>query len=232
MSKHLQRDLDAVKQSLLAQGALVEEATNKAISALVDRRSELTDEVIAGDDVIDEREVVLEEDCLKILALHQPVATDLRFVITVLKVNNDLERMGDLALNIAKRAKHLAMAEPLAAADRLPVMADIVRGMLRDALDALVNQDSALARRVLARDDAVDDSHREMFAVMQDVMKADPNAIERGVNTISASRNLERIADLATNIAEDVIFLVEGEVIRHRYRTDDFPRAPHDHSTP
>jgi phosphate transport system protein len=216
MTKHLLRDLEQLKKALLSVGAVVEGAIHAATTALLDRRTSLAEEVIKGDAEIDRREVAIEEDCLKILALHQPVALDLRFLITVLKVNNDLERMGDLAVNIAERALFLARHPPLPRPEGFDRMVDCARRMVDDCLRALVEQDTAVARRVLAADDEVDAIHRRMFDAMRDLMLRDPKNIERGINILSASRNLERIADQATNIAEDVLFLVEGEIIRHR----------------
>lgn len=222
MSKHLQRDLDAVKKRLLSMGAMVENATNMAIAALVDRRPELAYEVMQGDDTIDEIEIEIEEDCLKILALHQPVATDLRFVVSVMKVNNDLERMGDLAINIAERASYLSTHDPIGVPLDFNQMADQVRSMVKESLDSVVNMDTKLARRVCRQDDAVDEVNREMFVILQDQMRREPETIERAVHLLSTSRHLERIADLATNIAEDVIFMVDGEVVRHQ--NEDYAR--------
>ena len=162
------------------------------------------------------REVAIEEECLKILALHQPVASDLRFVVGVMKVNNDLERMGDQAVNIAEHAKFIAENPPLGVPLDYHRMADVVRTMVRSSLDAQVNRDTDLARKVCLMDDEVDQLHSGMFEVLEARMKQDPDEIERAVRYLSASRDLERIADLATNIAEDVVFMVEGEVIRHR----------------
>ena len=214
--KHLQRDLERLKKDILTMGSMVEEATNKAITALLDRRPELAYEVRNGDGLIDEKELEIEEDALKTLALHQPVASDLRFVITVLKVNNDLERMGDLALNIAERAAYLCKHDPVPLPDGFGRMGEMVRRMVKQSLDSLVALDTDLARTVLEEDDIVDDCHRDVFGQLQEMMYADRETIERAIHTISASRNLERIADLATNIAEDVVFLVEGDVIRHQ----------------
>lgn len=216
MSKHLQRDVEALKKQLTDIGAMVEDATNKAILALVDRRTELAKEVIHGDSQIDQKEVQIEEECLKILALHQPVAGDLRFIIVVLKVNNDLERMGDLSVNIAERAAYLSTHEQLQVDLDFPQMAEMVRVMVRESLDSLVNQDTRLARLVLTKDDQVDDLNRGMFVALQELMRKDPGTVERAVHLLSASRHLERIADLATNIAQDVVFMVEGKLIRHR----------------
>jgi phosphate transport system protein len=215
MTKHLQRDLDELKKEILTMGALVEEATSKAITALTNRRTDLAEEVRTGDNVLDEKEVHVEESCLKVLALHQPVAIDLRFIVAVLKVNNDLERMGDLASNVAERALHLATGEPLPIPLKFEELGDRVRAMVKNSLDALVNVDPELARKVCADDDAVDELNRELFARAQDLMKERPETVRHAVSALSASRHLERIADLATNIAEDVIFMVEGEIVRH-----------------
>jgi len=215
MSKHLFRDLDNLKKELLAMGSMVELAIDKATHALVERSPDLAQEVMQGDDRIDQKENKIEEDCLKLLALHQPVAADLRMIIGVLKVNNDLERMGDLAVNIAERATYLASNEALNTGVDFPRMTEGVRSMVKGSLDALVNQDPQQARRVLEQDNEIDDLHREIFKILQDSMRQDPNNVERAVHTLSASRYLERIADLTTNIAEDVVFMVEGELIRH-----------------
>jgi phosphate transport system protein len=216
MPIHLQRDLERLAREILSVGALVEEATNHAIEALIHRRPELAERVLEGDDRIDQREVEVEVDCLKMLALHQPVAADLRYIVAVLKVNNDLERMGDLAVNVAERALYLATHEPLHISLDFSTMGELVRRMVRDCLDALVRRDVDVARRVRADDDRVDEINREMFGVCQGAMQDDPRVIKRAVHLLSASRHLERIADLATNIAEDVIFMVDGQVIRHQ----------------
>ncbi|MGE3966375.1 MAG: phosphate signaling complex protein PhoU [Planctomycetota bacterium] len=218
--KHMQRDLEQLKRHVLTMGALVEQATNWAITALVDRRVELARDVMVGDNQIDQMELMIEEECLKLLALHQPVAGDLRFVVSVMKVNNDLERMGDLAINIAERAAFLAEEPPLSVPLDFPRMAEVVRRMVRDSLDSLVRLDTDLARRVCVADDEVDEINRGMFVRIEDVMRSDPESVERAVHSLSASRHLERIADLATNIAEDVVFMVEAEVIKHRH--EDF----------
>ena len=216
MSKHLERDLERLKKQLLEAGTLVEEMANKAAYSLTERRPDLAAEVIAADNEIDEREVNIEEECLKILALHQPVASDLRFVITVMKVNNDLERMGDQAVNVAERASYLASKPPLGIPLDFNRMVEAVRAMVRASLDALVNLDVELARGIGRMDDEVDEIHSEMFNILQDRMREDPDTVARATAYLSASKDLERIADLATNIAEDVVFMVEGEVIRHR----------------
>lgn len=218
MAIHLLRDLEHLKKQILAVGALVEEATDKAIASLVDRRPALAEEVLNGDDRIDRKEVEVEEECLKLLALHQPVAADLRFLVAVLKVNNDLERMGDLAVNVAERAAFLSTHPPLQVQVGFSAMGDLVRGMVHDALEAVVRMDTDLARSVWSRDDEVDRANRRAFELLEDEMERDPASVERALHTLSASRNLERIADLATNIAEDVLFMVLGEVVRHRFK--------------
>ena len=215
MPRHLQRDLDNLSKELLTMGAMVEDATNKAVLALSQRRTDLAQEVVLGDDAINEKENRIEEECLKVLALYQPVATDLRFIVTAMKVNNDLERIGDLAVNIAERANWLAELDPIPLPESLNKLVSNVQAMVRDSLNSLVNMDSQLARNVCDVDDEVDDINRRMFTEMQDLMKKDPSMVERAISTLSVSRHLERIADLATNIAEDVIFLVEGEIVRH-----------------
>lgn len=216
MGKHLFRDLELIKREILGLGALVEHAIHHATSAFTERRPELASAVINGDNEIDDLEVRIEEECLKVLALHQPVAADLRFVITVLKVNNDLERMGDLAVNIASRARSLADHGPMNFAPQFRAMVDAVRSMVRDSLDALVNVDLAIAKRVRERDDDVDRAHSDMYDLLQSKMLSEPDSIGNCISLLSVSRHLERIADLATNIAEDVEFMVEGEIIRHR----------------
>ena len=216
MPKHFERDLEELKKDILTVGAMVENAINRAITALLDRRPELANEVVEGDNVIDEMELEVEEDCLKILALHQPVAADLRLIIAILKVNNDLERMGDLAVNIAERASYLTTHEPLAVPQNFSRMVAVVRSMVHDSLAALVALDAQLARSVLKQDDTVDEINKQMYVVMQDLMRKDPAFVERAVNMLSVSRQLERIADSATNIAEDVIFMAEGNIVRHR----------------
>ncbi len=220
MSKHFQKNLDLIKKEIMYLASMVVDATNKAIIALVDRRIELAEEVMQADDGIDRKEVQIEEECLKALALHQPLATDLRFIVSVIKANNDLERIGDLAVNIAERAAFLSRHDPLQISLDFPGMADMAHKMLRDSLDAFSNRDAALARKVLEMDDIVDDANREMYVDLQHLMVSDPDTIERAIHLLSASRHLERIADLATNIAEDVVYMVEGELIRHI--TEDF----------
>jgi phosphate transport system protein len=217
MTKHLQIDLDELSKELLTMGAMVEEATNRAITALIRRDRSLAREVIVVDDAINDYENRIEDHALKMLALHQPVAADLRYIITVLKVNNDLERIGDHAVSIAERAVVLAGLEPVPRPEDFDKLIETVQHMMRDSLTALVERDAGLARRVCNMDDEVDRVHRLMYSAMQTVMRNDINYIEPAINTISATRHLERIGDLATNIAEDIVFMVEGEILRHNY---------------
>ncbi len=217
MALHLQRDLAQLKKELLQLGAMVESAIDESLDALNNRKSSLAEELLQKEALIDEKEVEIEESCLKILALHQPVAVDLRFIVVVLKVNNDLERMGDLAEHIAERAIFLSNEEPIPFPDKFTdFMQSTIRMMVRSSLDALVNLDVDLAKEIIAMDDQIDAFNREMYADLQACMTADPSTIKRNVSLLSTSRYLERIADLATNIAEDVVFMVDGEVVRHR----------------
>jgi len=215
MSQHFLKSLEEVNKSILEVGALVEEAINNAILAFVNRRPEMARDVIAGDDEIDRREIAVEELCLRLLALYQPVAQDLRFIVSVLKVNSELERMGDLAGDIADRSLSLSNQEPLQVNMDMTTMAERVRAMVREALDALVRRDASLAKRVIAEDDEVDRLNYQHRGELINVMHADPSNVERGLLTLLASRHLERIADHAVNVAEDVVYMVEGSVIRH-----------------
>jgi phosphate transport system protein len=216
MSKHLQRDLDDLQRDLLALAASVEEAIHEAIRSLQDRDAEMARRVIEGDNQIDQEENHVEEECLKILALHQPVAVDLRRIASAMKINNELERMGDLAEDIAERALHLAELPPIPIPDKLQHMTDLTASMVRESLDAFVNLDARQARRVCRMDDEVDRLNDEIIAELMSLMRSSPDMVEPGVSLFSATRHLERIADHATNIAEDVVYLVEGEIIRHR----------------
>lgn len=217
MSLHLSRAMEELDKQILTLGSIVEEQINKAILSLTSRRPELAREVVSGDDEIDVREVQIEEHCLQILALHQPVAADLRFIISLMKVNNDLERMGDLAVNIAERALFLAKHDPLDADLDFTAMVNTVKDMVRRSLDALVNLDPLLARGIIAKDDEVDAFNREMKDILLDVMRKSPEQMDRALMTLYASRHLERIGDLAVNICEDIVFMVEGEILRHQH---------------
>ena len=219
MSLHLQRDLDQLKKEILQLGGMVEQAIGNAILALNDQRVELTELVFDQEFEINDKEVLIEEHCLKILALHQPVAADLRFIVVVLKVNNDLERMGDFAENIAQRAVFLAGKTPISPALQIiDEMSKCIEMMIRGSLNALVSLDVELAKRVMAMDDQVDAMNSSMYDELQTLMENDQTIIKESISLLSTSRYLERIADLATNICEDTVFMVDGEVIRHRQK--------------
>jgi phosphate transport system protein len=216
MTKQSQRRLASLENRIIGMGRMVEDAVDKAISALVSRLPDLAREVIVSDEKLDEEEVAIEQMCFELLCLQQPVAVDARFILTTLKVNNDLERMGDLAVNIAERAAFLAVREPIPVPLSFAEMAEAVRGMVRESLQSLVNRDTARAAKVCRADDDVDLMNTEMYVALQLLMSQYPETIERAIHTLSASRHLERIGDLATNIAEDVVFLVDGRIVRHR----------------
>lgn len=216
MSLHLHRDLDKLKKEMLRLGNLVESAIDNAFIALNNRENISVEEVFANEELINEMEVQIEEDCLKILALHQPVAVDLRFIVVVLKVNNDLERMGDIAKNIAERARDLMESDLIPELNKAMLsLPDLVRTMVRNSLDSLVKLDDELARKIIEMDDQVDEINREMYAIVKSLVAERPEIAEPAINLLSTSRNMERIGDLCTNIAEDVIFVVEGKVVRH-----------------
>jgi phosphate transport system protein len=215
MSKHLERDLERLQKRIVGLATLVEEAAFKAVQALRDHDRTLAHEVIDGDEAIDRAENDIAEECLKLLALHQPVAGDLRRIATVLMITTDLERMGDLARHVGEAALALS-APPVEIPPQLSQMTDLSLSMVRQSLDAFVNLDSQLARRVVRMDDSVDQFNDDLIAELTAHMKQSPDFIEPGLNLFTVVRHLERIADHATNIAEDVIYLVEGEIVKHR----------------
>ncbi len=217
MAKHLQRDLDNLQQDILALAGLVEGSIHKAIRALRERDVKAAREVIAVDPQIDNEENHIEDECLKILALHQPVAVDLRRIASAMMINIDLERMGDLAEEIAERAVHLAGLPRLPIDDaNLQKMTDLTTMMVRQSLDSFVNLNTEQAQVVMRMDDEVDRLNVDIIKAVVSIMKRSPDMIDAGLSMFSAVRHLERIADHATNIAEDVIYLVEGEIVRHR----------------
>ena len=214
--RHIERQIVQLKEKILRVGTLVEEAISKSITALINRDSALAQRVMASDEEIDRMEVEVEEECLKILALYQPVAADLRLVVAALKINNDLERVGDLAKNIAKRVAQLADAGPIDLPAEIRTMATLAQEMVRQSLDAVVNGDTALARQVREEDDAVDDARQRVRRMVLQGIKVEPERVECLLRVNSVSKHIERIADMATNIAEDVIYMVEGDIVRHR----------------
>ncbi len=211
----LHREMDRIKESFLLLGGRVESAMDQAIRSLFDKDVGLARQVIEGDEEIDQLEVDFEEDCLKVLALYQPLAVDLRFIVAVLKINNDLERVGDLAASIAEHTLFLAGHKPIIIPFDYETMAERTRWMLRTSLDSLVNMSATMAASVRAEDDKVDEINRQMYRQVAQEIRNSPDRIEALINVIGLSRCFERTADLATNIAEDVIYLVEGDIVRH-----------------
>ena len=228
MTRHLEIETDKLKRGLLDIAAVVEEALRLAVRAVVEHDAAVARGVIDSCGVVDRMEVELEEECLKVLALYQPVAGDLRFIVAVLKINSDLERIGDLTENIADRAAALADAVALEIPYDFAGMAEHARRMLRGSLDSLSDLDAARARAVCADDERVDLINRDMYRRIKAAIQARPDRIDALLHLLSASRYVERIADHATNIAEDVIYLLEGGIVRHalRERPDDTPGAP------
>ncbi len=212
---HYEEGLQALKNRLLTMGALVEERVHEAVVALIERRVDVAEKIIVGDQEINDLQMEIDDRCLKLIALQQPIASDLRLITAAMKINADLERIGDQAVNVAQNALEILRQPPLRPLIDIPRMADIAEAMTRDSLDAFVRKDADLARSVLARDDEADRLKDQVFRVLLTYMMADPGTIERALGLILVSRNLERIADHATNIAEDVIFLVEAKDVRH-----------------
>jgi phosphate transport system protein len=226
MSRHLQRDIESLNTGLLSISSMVEDMIDKATQALTDRRYDLADAVVNSDEYVDEHEVHVEEECLKMLALHQPVAVDLRRIATVMKVNNDLERIADLAVSIAQRAKAMDEFPAFPIPEALPRMVVLATQMVRGAMNAFVTMDVGSARRIIAMDKSVDQYNRDIIADLQTLMQKRPEAVPASIHCFSAARHIERIADHATNIAEDVIYLVEGDIVRHRYAPEATGEPP------
>jgi phosphate transport system protein len=216
MSVHLRREIENLKKDLLSLCAIVEEQVQTAIRALLERDEALAADVERRDEEIDRREIEVEEECLKTLALYQPVATDLRLIVAVLKINGDLERIGDLAVNIARKAAAFAEEPFMEIPFDIAGMWEKAQAMLRESIDALVNMDAPLAAAVCARDDEVDRMKHELRTSIEEMICHDGQRTRPLLRLLAVTRNLERIADCATNIAEDVIYLVEGKIVRHR----------------
>ena len=214
---HFEEELQILKNRLLNMGALVEERVHDATHALIERRLDTAERIITSDQDVNELQIEIDERCLRLLALQQPMASDLRLITAAMKINADLERIGDQAVNIAEQAVRVLAHPPLKPMIDLPRMAEIAERMTRESLDAFVRKDAKLARAILARDDEVDQLKDQVFRVLLTYMMADPGTIERALGLILVSRHLERIADHATNIAEDVIFVVEAKDVRHHH---------------
>jgi phosphate transport system protein len=217
MTKHYQRELEILQKKLLALGEIVENAVHMAIEAIQKKDAQLAEKVQLIDAEIDQKEIEVEEDCLKILALYQPVAIDLRVIVSVLKMNNDLERIGDQASKIAYKARDLAKETNIPVEINFEPLVQITTEMLRDSLKSLITLDTALARKVRATDDKADEMKRNVRKEVIAAAKKNPEKLESFILMLGVARSLERIADLTTNIAEDVIYMVEGEIVRHAH---------------
>ncbi len=215
MVNHFQRELDRIKKSILSLGALVEERVRMAIKAIETRDAKIATNIIQSDYEIDEAEVEIEEECLKILALYQPVAVDLRFIIAVIKINNELESIGDQAVNIAERVEVISKYDDLDVVFDYSLMAEKAENMLNMSIDALVNMDLDLAFKVLILDDEVDQIKNDAYDRIKKTMGNYTDKFGFLINLLLISRHLERLADHVTNIAEEVIYMIEGEIVRH-----------------
>jgi phosphate transport system protein len=217
--RHFVEELEQLKAKLLEMSSLVESAIYRSITAVVQKDEALANEVLKNEARINQIEIEIDDFTVRLLALQQPMAADLRFLVAALKINNDLERMGDLAVNVANRAISLLNEPVVDAMIDIPHIAALVQSMVRKSLDAFVRKDADLARSVLASDDAVDDMRSASFHELISFMERDPSNIRQAVDLLSVVRNLERIADHATNIAEDVLFLAKGIDVRHHSET-------------
>jgi phosphate transport system protein len=213
--RHFQDELDRVKARLLEMGGLAEERVRLAVRSLVDRDRALVERVLGGDGAINQLHIEIDDRCFKLLALHQPMAVDLRAIVSATKINSDLERVGDLAVNIAEAVRRYLQHAPVKELIDIPRMAEISQAMLRDSLDSYVRRDTALAQTVLDRDDELDALKTTVFRDLLDHMLVDAATIEPSLDLILISRHLERIGDHATNVAEDVIFMVSARDVRH-----------------
>jgi len=216
MSKILEDEIEKLKKMVLSLSSEVDENIQSAVKAISERDPETAKEIVDDDYRIDQQEVRVEEECLKILALHQPVAADLRFIIAMLKINSDLERIGDLAVNIAEHARVLASKPPAGEPPDFGKMARKSISMVNRSLDAMVNRDAELAREVCMEDDEVDEMNRRNYKAVGKTIQETPHKVETLTRFLTVSHHIERVADHATNIAEDVIYMTEGQIVRHR----------------
>jgi phosphate transport system protein len=216
--RHFEEELETLQTRLLEMGGLAEERVRASVQGLVARDLAVTERVMRGDEPINQLHVEIDERCFRLLALYQPMATDLRSIVAAVKINSDLERVGDLAVNIAEAARRYAMHPPVKQLIDIPRMGDIAQSMLHDALDSYVNRDTTLARAVLKCDDELDALKTQVFRELLTFMLQDPVTIEPALDLILVSRHLERIGDHATNVAEDVIFMVSAQDVRHHIR--------------
>jgi phosphate transport system protein len=218
VARHFQDELEQLKTRLLEMGGIAEEQVRTAVKGLVDRDQALIDQVLTGDDPLNSLHIEIDNRCFTLLALYQPMAADLRTIVAAVKINTDLERVGDLAVNIAEAARRYVAHAPVKKLIDIPRMATIAQTMLRDALDAFVRRDTELAQQVLNEDDRLDSLKTQIFRELLTYMLQDPHTIEPALDLILISRHLERIGDHATNVAEDVIFIVSARDVRHHAR--------------
>lgn len=216
MKRHFEKELESLKTNLIKMASLAEDAVGSSIKALLNQNAELAKNIIENDQRVNSLEIENDNAIIDLLALQQPVAIDLRFILSAQKINNDLERIGDHAVNIAESAIAIAETHPQEPLLHLPTMASIAQEMLRNAIDGFIHNDPSLGEKVLRQDDQIDELNRKMTKDVLLVMKNDPNMIEGGLELIRVSRNLERVADLATNIAEEVIFIAKARSVKHR----------------
>ena len=219
MPVHLQKEIDNLKKQIVLLAGSVEKRVADAVKSIDQRDAELAQRIKDTDQVIDQTEVEVEEECLKILALHQPVAMDLRFIVAVLKINSDLERIGDEAVNIAGRSLNINAYPKIEINFDLKTLARDVMAMLKRSLDALVNMDAVMAHAVIDSDDEIDETVRVLFQQVKNEIRRQPEKIDYLIEYMRINRHLERIADHATNIAEDIVYMIEGKIVRHNYET-------------
>lgn len=217
MQRHFVEELNDLKTRLIRMGSLAEQAIADAITSLLERRADLAEQIIARDTQINELEVQIDDAVVDLLALQQPVATDLRFIVAALKINTAIERIGDHAVNIAESARVYAAAENIRMQPRITRMADIAKTMLRNVIDGFIHNDPTLCRAVLRGDDEIDELNKSVLRDLVESIRSDPKTLEQALELMRVSRNLERVADLATNIAEDVIFMAEAHVVKHHH---------------
>ncbi len=224
MQRHFEKELESLQTTIIKMGSAAEEALRLSIASLLDASVDVAERVIENDDRINSLEVEIDNAIVDLLALQQPVAVDLRMILAAQKINNDLERIGDHAVNIAQSAIPLARRKPSDSLLELPKMAEIVQQMVRDALDGFIHREVSLGTKVLEQDDTIDDMNKSMTRQVIELMKSDQKSIETGLDLIRVSRNFERVADLATNIAEEVIFIAQARVVKHN--AGEPPRQP------
>ncbi|MBN2754384.1 MAG: phosphate signaling complex protein PhoU [Candidatus Goldbacteria bacterium] len=221
MERHFDEELNDLKKKVLKIQSLVETAIMQSVKALVERDSELAEKVIENDQEIDLLEIMIDRQCLELLAKRQPMAVDLRFITSIQKINNDLERIGDLAINVAYASKYLSKHPPLKPMIIIPAMAEETRQMLKDAMLSFVDENSALAREICKKDSQIDELYVQNFREILTYMMEDTNNIKRGIRLILVSKHIERMADHITNIAEDIVYMIDGKTIKHHFEDEN-----------